>query len=66
VDSEQDVEAKAMARQGSREFPAATVVRGWSQWPGMGKMETTTRGGSGLGFPYQEMQKTEVLIVAKQ
>jgi hypothetical protein len=32
----------------------------------MGKMEMTTRGGSGLGFPYQGMQKTEVLTVAKQ
>jgi hypothetical protein len=29
-------------------------------------METTTRGGSGLGFPYQEMQKIEVLTVVKQ
>jgi hypothetical protein len=32
----------------------------------MGKMEMTTRGGSGFGFPYQEMQKIEVLTVAKQ
>jgi hypothetical protein len=66
VDSEQDVEAKTLARQGPREFPAATGTRGWSYWPGRGKMETTTRGGSELGFLYQEIQKTEVLTVAKQ
>jgi hypothetical protein len=29
VDSEQGVEAKMMARQGPREFPAATVARDW-------------------------------------
>jgi hypothetical protein len=29
-------------------------------------MEMTTRGGSGLGFPYQEMQKIEAITVAKQ
>jgi hypothetical protein len=29
-------------------------------------METTMRGGSGLGFPYQEMQKIEAITVAKQ
>jgi hypothetical protein len=28
-------------------------------------MATTMRGGSGLRFPYQEMQKTEVVAVAK-
>jgi hypothetical protein len=29
VDSEQGVEVKTMARQGTRGFPAATVARGW-------------------------------------
>jgi hypothetical protein len=27
-----DIEAKTMVRQGPREFPAATVVRGWRSW----------------------------------
>jgi hypothetical protein len=29
VDTEQGVEPKMMARQGPREFPAATVARDW-------------------------------------
>jgi hypothetical protein len=32
VDIVQDIEAKTMARQGPREFPTATVVRGWRSW----------------------------------
>jgi hypothetical protein len=64
----QDVEAKTMARQGLREFPAATVVHGWRSWR-VGEVVGTDeifgyRGAERL-HTYQGVEGDEASSVAK-